>query len=288
MPSCYALAALSCQPHFVILVNQMIEKYATPLQPEEMKAIHLTGKWLLQKFVGGSAHHIPIPNIKTEKDLNVLCAVSKFMYGCGKEPRKKFEQIEFISYAKTNSAYESIVRLMHTTSGKQEDLFRIEFPFAVKVPKWSKQWELNQPVEVDDSIYEQLNTLQVLMLNSPSAIIALLRYKYSRSGSYKAETVRMCDAAIYVINKQETERIFRTGRILIAPPLLHVAGATLWSAVLGENEVVDWLLHLLGIHHGCARRKARTGRRSIQNLCTRQSYVSEPKSYDNTSTHLSD
>ena len=88
VPSCYALAALSCQPHFVILVNQMIEKYATPLQPEEMKAIHLTGKWLLQKFVGGSAHHIPIPNIKTEKDLNVLCAVSKFMYGCGKEPQE--------------------------------------------------------------------------------------------------------------------------------------------------------------------------------------------------------
>lgn len=209
-PSFYALAALSCQPHFVILVNQMIEKCATSEQPAELKAIHLTGKWLLQKFVGGSAHHIPIMDIKTQKDLDVLSAVSKFMYGCGKEPRKKFEQIEFIPYPKTNSAYECIVRLIHTTCGKIDACLRVEIPSSVTVPKWSKQWELNQSVKVDDSTYEQLSILQVLMLNSPSAIIALLKYKYSPVWLVEGNEGRrllewMCDTAVYVVDQKEVE-----------------------------------------------------------------------------------
>ena len=209
-PSFYALAAISCQPHFVEIVDQMIKQCATAEKVSQWRVVMRTAEWLLKKFVGGSAHHIPIEHIKTEHELNVLRAVSRFMYGCGKEPRKRYDELEFMPFAKINSAYAHIVRLFQSCCAPDKFLLNAEFPLSVQVPKWCKMWELNQFKTDHHTTYEQLSTLQVLMLNSPTAIAALLKDKYAPPWLLdgmcgKSLLDWMCDSTIYLIKKREDQ-----------------------------------------------------------------------------------
>lgn len=209
-PSFYALAAISCQPHFVEIIDQMIKQCATSETSPQWRMVMRTAEWLLKKFVGGSAHHIPIEHIKTEHELNVLRAVSRFMYGCGKEPRKRYDELEFMPFAKINSAYVYIVRLFQSCCGPDQFRLTTEFPLSVQVPKMCKMWELNQSKMDHHTTYEQLSTLQVLMLNSPTAIAALLKDKYAppwllEGNDGKALLDWMCDSTIYLIKKREDQ-----------------------------------------------------------------------------------